>query len=201
MFPCSCVRCLQRQPGIYPMKPHNQRVYLKAVALWSVSLVSGPGLAPRPEPVWRGDRLAAVQLGGADVWRPHPAAGQRTRVQLAGWTWTGALKTVVMWRSCAGRPSVSLRYQRGDGPAQPLPELQDPSGLRGPLRRRRRLQTHRLPQTGNFLFLELASVSIFGIIFWITNKQISGDTTYSRINNMRKQDLPIVIYRSLCPLL
>lgn len=161
MFPCSCVRCLQRQPGICPVKPHDLRLSLKAVALWSVPLVSGPGVAPRPEPIWRGDRLAAVQLGGADVWRPHPAAGQPSRVQPAGRTWSGALKTVVVWRSCAGRPGVSLRQQRGDGPAQPLPELQDPSGLRGPLGRRRRLQTHRLPQTGHFLLLELSSVSIF----------------------------------------
>ena len=43
---------------------------------WSGSLGSGKGVAHRPEPLRRGDRRAAVQLGGAHVRRPHPAAGQ-----------------------------------------------------------------------------------------------------------------------------
>lgn len=44
--------------------------------LHCILCVAGEGVADRPEPVRRGDRLAAVQLGGADVWRNHPAAGQ-----------------------------------------------------------------------------------------------------------------------------
>lgn len=39
--------------------------------------VTGEGVADRPEPFRRGDGLAAVQLGGADVWwRNRSAAGQ-----------------------------------------------------------------------------------------------------------------------------
>ncbi|TNN36107.1 Cell division cycle protein 123 [Liparis tanakae] len=92
--------------------------------------VAGEGVADRREPVRGGDGVAAVQLGGADVRRgDRPAA--------------------------AGRPGVPLHHQRGDGAAQPLSELPDPARLRGPLARRGRLQTHRLPQaeetpTGGF---------------------------------------------------
>uniref|UniRef100_A0A4W6F795 Translation initiation factor eIF2 assembly protein n=1 Tax=Lates calcarifer TaxID=8187 RepID=A0A4W6F795_LATCA len=77
---------------------------------------AGQSVADRLEPIRRGDRLTAVQLGGADVW----------------------------WRNRppTGGPGVPLHKQRGDGAAQSLSELQDPTGLCGPLHRRRRLQTH-----------------------------------------------------------
>lgn len=45
-------------------------------ALTMFCAFAGESVADRPEPVRRGDRLTAVQLGGADVWRNHPAAGE-----------------------------------------------------------------------------------------------------------------------------
>lgn len=44
--------------------------------LFAFLCVAGEGAPDRPQPVWRGDRLAAVQLGRADIRRNHPAAGQ-----------------------------------------------------------------------------------------------------------------------------
>ncbi|CAI5637378.1 unnamed protein product [Oreochromis niloticus] len=77
------------------------------------------GVAHRPEPIRRGDRLAAVHLGRADVWRG---------------------------RRAAGRPGVPLHHQRGDGATQPLSKLQNSTGFCRPLHRRGCIQTHRLPQ-------------------------------------------------------
>ena len=127
--------------------------------------VEGEGVADRSEPVRRGDRLAAFQLGGADVWRNHPAAGRPSvhvfflvfffsphKRYLCFWCNKGSEKSLTSWIPvCAGRPGVSLHQQRGDGAAQSLSELQDPAWLCRPLRWRRRLQTHWLLKTGRML--------------------------------------------------
>lgn len=121
-------------------------------------VTSGQGLAHRPEPVWRGDRLAAVRLGGADVRGNRPAAGQQqgspSRGQRGVPGREGGEQSIALWLipcvsdSNAGRAGVPLHHQRGDGAAQPESELPDTAGLCRPLHRRRRLQAHRLPQAG-----------------------------------------------------
>lgn len=50
--------------------------YMCILCVYVCVCVEGEGVADRSEPVRRGDRLAAVQLGGADVWRNHAAAGR-----------------------------------------------------------------------------------------------------------------------------
>lgn len=54
-------------------KPRCTYMYFVCVC----ACVAGESVADRPEPFWRGDRLAAVQLGGANIWWGNcPAAGQ-----------------------------------------------------------------------------------------------------------------------------
>lgn len=54
-----------------------QDIFKQAVLDSFIVCVAGEGVADRPEPIWRGDRLTSVQLGGADIRRRAcSAAGQ-----------------------------------------------------------------------------------------------------------------------------
>lgn len=76
---------------------------------------AGEGLAHRPEPVRRGDRLAALQLGGADVRGSRPAAGSQKGSRSEGGG-AGELNFYFRLKPCvsdprAGRAGVPLHHQ------------------------------------------------------------------------------------------